>query len=426
MSTSIKLSESGPPAPGQQITFGGWTYLESGSSLLRWVLTAYDANNNQVGAAAASPNTASPQVWTQELGTFTVPSGAAYVQMYCEIYQPSGTTAARFDDGFLEINGVGVSIAQSLDYLPFGELMSGDSGITTHKFTGDERDSETGLDHTWFRQYSSSLGRWMHPDPAGLAAVDPSNPQSWNRYAYVLNNPLNAIDPFGLDCLFLNATGDGVEENAPELDASGCADQGGYYFAGSIDQNTLVFDPNSDFIFANGLDNNAQFACNGSECGQDAFDAFNNAIGTLSFGGVNGGNSSWLGTFATTFGSNFFSPQFYKQELKQGGCLNAFAHATGDALVPSALPSLSTTTGAGTMAVSAAMRYNAAQGYAASRTNVLGGQGLIFPQKSIPYNSILKGSTGASLAEGGLAYLDGALFQGLLAEAEAAYNGNCH
>ena len=70
----------------------------------------------------------------------------------------------------------------------------------THKFTGDERDSETNLDLTWFRQYSSQLGRWMHPDPAGLAAVDTTNPQSWNRYSYVLNSPLTLIDPLGLDC----------------------------------------------------------------------------------------------------------------------------------------------------------------------------------------------------------------------------------
>ncbi len=41
----------------------------------------------------------------------------------------------------------------------------------------------------------------MHPDPAGLAAVDPTNPQSWNLYAYVKNNPLNLVDPLGLgDC----------------------------------------------------------------------------------------------------------------------------------------------------------------------------------------------------------------------------------
>src|SRR5206468_7781501 len=187
-----------PVSPGEQVTFGGWTYLESGSSLLRWVLVAYDANNNQVGAAAASPNTASLQIWTQEVSTYTIPSGAAYVQIYCEIYQPSVATAARFDDGFLYNNGAPAVIAQNLDYLPFGELNSSDFWHTTHQFTGDERDSETGLDHTWFRQYSSSLGRWMHPDPAGLASVDMANPQSWNRYSYVLNSPLTYIDPLGL------------------------------------------------------------------------------------------------------------------------------------------------------------------------------------------------------------------------------------
>src|SRR4029077_811067 len=89
-------------------------------------------------------------------------------------------------------------VVQNLDYLPFGELNSTDSGISTHKFTGDERDAESNLDHTQFRQYSSSLGRWMHPDPAGLVAVDPTNPQSWNRYAYVLNNPMTLVDPSGL------------------------------------------------------------------------------------------------------------------------------------------------------------------------------------------------------------------------------------
>jgi RHS repeat-associated protein len=98
------------------------------------------------------------------------------------------------------ITGPEGSGLQSWDYLPYGELLQGVFS-TTHLFTGDERDSETDLDHTWFRQYSSQLGRWMTPDPAGLAAVDPSNPQSWNRYSYVSNNPMNVIDPLGLWCL---------------------------------------------------------------------------------------------------------------------------------------------------------------------------------------------------------------------------------
>ncbi len=42
-------------------------------------------------------------------------------------------------------------------------------------------------------------GRWLSPDPSGLAAVDPNDPQTWNRYAYVGNRPLNTTDPRGLD-----------------------------------------------------------------------------------------------------------------------------------------------------------------------------------------------------------------------------------
>ncbi|MGH9513755.1 MAG: RHS repeat-associated core domain-containing protein [Terriglobales bacterium] len=67
------------------------------------------------------------------------------------------------------------------------------------QFTGHQHDNESNLENTWFRQYNSAQGRWITPDPAGIAAVDPTNPQTWNRYAYVGNNPLNATDPSGLD-----------------------------------------------------------------------------------------------------------------------------------------------------------------------------------------------------------------------------------
>jgi len=83
---------------------------------------------------------------------------------------------------------------------PFGE---GYAGAPPEAFTGQDSDGNRSNPIYWFpeRQYVATQGRWISPDPAGLGAVDPSNPQSWNRYAYVLNNPLSATDPTGLhDC----------------------------------------------------------------------------------------------------------------------------------------------------------------------------------------------------------------------------------
>jgi RHS repeat-associated protein len=64
-------------------------------------------------------------------------------------------------------------------------------------FTGKERDSETQLDFFQARYLSGAQQRFMSADP-GNAGADPMNPQSWNAYAYVNNNPLNATDPTGM------------------------------------------------------------------------------------------------------------------------------------------------------------------------------------------------------------------------------------
>ncbi len=84
---------------------------------------------------------------------------------------------------------------QESDYYPFG----GERVITStldnrYKFTGFERDAESGLDHTLNRKYSSANGRWLSPDPVrGVVA----NPQTLDRYPYVADNPTNRTDPLG-------------------------------------------------------------------------------------------------------------------------------------------------------------------------------------------------------------------------------------
>jgi RHS repeat-associated protein len=90
---------------------------------------------------------------------------------------------------------------ESCTSLPFGEdLTCSASEPSPIQFTGQEHDAESGNDHFPFRYYGETMARWLTPDPSGLAAVDPANPQSWNRYAYVNGNPLSFIDPTGLAC----------------------------------------------------------------------------------------------------------------------------------------------------------------------------------------------------------------------------------
>ena len=103
-----------------------------------------------------------------------------------------------------------------IDYYPFGgERDYVDHSANAFKFAGDERDPETGLDNSEARYYSSQNGRFMSPDP-GNAGADPTNPQSWNMYSYVLNNPLNATDPTGLDCVYINRQSGTIDSTATQ------------------------------------------------------------------------------------------------------------------------------------------------------------------------------------------------------------------
>lgn len=90
----------------------------------------------------------------------------------------------------------------SLGYGPFGEGYA-EAGGPDRSFAGMDQDTEVGstsaLYDAVFRRYAM-YGRWISPDPAGVGAVSLASPQSWNRYAYVMNNPLNVVDPLGLGC----------------------------------------------------------------------------------------------------------------------------------------------------------------------------------------------------------------------------------
>ena len=84
------------------------------------------------------------------------------------------------------------------DYFPFGEPLSSQGcSPSSQRFTGKLLDTESGLQYFGARYLSNTLSRFMSVDPAA-ASFDPKNPQTWNRYTYGLNDPVNLIDPSGL------------------------------------------------------------------------------------------------------------------------------------------------------------------------------------------------------------------------------------
>ena len=118
---------------------------------------------------------------------------------------------------------------------PFGEQYNtGAAGNGDTVWAGISPDTVAGTYDALYRKYNPNQGRWVSPDPSGLNAVDPSNPQSWNRYAYVLNNPLSYRDPLGLDCAYLNDSGDGVESVDQSSNSGECGSNGGYWVDGGL------------------------------------------------------------------------------------------------------------------------------------------------------------------------------------------------
>jgi RHS repeat-associated protein len=63
-------------------------------------------------------------------------------------------------------------------FSPFGAELPDGTTAMRYKFTGKERDSESGLDNSGARYYSSSMGRFNSPDPSGRAFADPGHPKA--------------------------------------------------------------------------------------------------------------------------------------------------------------------------------------------------------------------------------------------------------
>ena len=115
--------------------------------------------------------------------------------------QQGSTRAILSNSGFVQTRR---------DYQAFGEEIGAGIGLRTQsqgfgiannlrqQYGMTERDEASGLDHTWYRKYENKAGRWTSPDPY-IGSINLANPQSFNRFSYVENQPTNYTDPSGLE-----------------------------------------------------------------------------------------------------------------------------------------------------------------------------------------------------------------------------------
>ena len=223
------------PSPHNQVTNLGFTYDVDGNVKVDNLGNAYAYDfygrvNSVLGTfSLALTNDAFGRTveWTGPTQAVYAPDGQKFAFMQnstlvryidsmvagmARVQNGDGTSYFQHADwlgsSWLGIHGYDGTLAYLRHYAPFGETdTSTETSSTNRNFTGQTQDSSLEIYDFPFRQQSTSQGRWLSPDPAGIAAVDMTNPQTWNRYAYVANNPLNAVDPLGLfvyPCLGIN------------------------------------------------------------------------------------------------------------------------------------------------------------------------------------------------------------------------------
>ena len=178
--------------------FGNPASINSSTNLI------YDALGQMVEQQNASVYT---QILYSPAGKTAIMNGQTLIKAF--VYLPGGETAIYNSSGlayYRHADWLGSSrltttasrtIYSDSAYAPFGEQYV-PYGTADASFTGQNSDTNSTLYDFTFREHSPTQGRWISPDPAGMSAVDPTSPQTWNRYEYVINNPLAFVDPLGL------------------------------------------------------------------------------------------------------------------------------------------------------------------------------------------------------------------------------------
>jgi RHS repeat-associated protein len=242
-----QINATGYDAKGNQTQSGGFVFQYDAenrliSTNMLGTIYGYDADGRRVTKTSSGVTTTYVYDVTGQLaaqyatgGTGTPPCLATCYLMTDHL----GSTRMQTDSGGSQLT--------LYDYAPFGEELAGLDGRDARwggfgsgiHFTGKEQEGYEGDYMHYFgaRYFSAGWGRFTSPD-SPLADQDPSDPQSWNLYSYVISNPMANIDPTGQDCVYAN---DFSSSGTVGLQRGNCTQKGGVYYEGTIDEKSFTF-----------------------------------------------------------------------------------------------------------------------------------------------------------------------------------------
>lgn len=153
----------------------------------------------------------------QKLATFNLTGNAFQNNNGSETYSLGAQISAQnaYFGGRLVANNKGNVLQDRLGsggkFYPWGQEKPSATTNGTEKFTGYFRDAETNLDYAKNRYHQPGMGRFLSPDPY-TSSAGPTDPRTWNRYAYAAGDPINFNDPMGLATCNVSGTTSGYND----------------------------------------------------------------------------------------------------------------------------------------------------------------------------------------------------------------------
>jgi RHS repeat-associated protein len=239
--TNAGAAQIGYDAQNKAIWWASFTY----QNFSTWVINGesvsmYGIDGKLIGSYSPQPN------WTSSQTPSTIPFYSGGQRVYF-----GKKLVATLDTSGYQIPVVQDRLESVGKYYPFGEQRTTPPPGAYASFATYGRNSATGLDYADQRYYASTFGRFMTADQYQATPTSPSDPNmpaSWNRYAYVINDPVNLFDPHGTTYCFVNQNTGMVEECYDSVDVTasisgiGGSDGGGHGGdnEGMLIVNTLV------------------------------------------------------------------------------------------------------------------------------------------------------------------------------------------